>query len=108
MSREGASQREKIQHSASRGELFSPTENDNSYITKGSSIAYAVATAPPLPQPSSLTKSLSKLSIRYPWPHISGRGIPKAVNCPDKTKIPVSSSSVTNGTDSIDGIDVQG
>ena len=104
MSREGASQQEKIQHSALRGELFSPMVNDDYYITNGSTIAYAVATASPLPQPSSLTKSLFKSSIRYPWhPHIRARNS-AAVNSPDKSIVVVH----MNDLDGIDGIDVRG
>ena len=104
MSWEGALQQEKIQHSASRGELLSPTVNDDSYITDISTIAYAVATVLPLLQPSSLTKSLSKSSILYQWhPHIRARNS-VSVDIPDKIIVVVH----MNGLDSIDSIDVRG
>ena len=115
-SRDGASLRDRIRPSASRGRRFSPTsinddvddDEDNIFchhrIIDPLRCRDCAASAAAIVVVQVIVPVVDSISMA---PRIRARNY-AAVNSQDKTTIPVSLSSVTNGTDGIDGIDVRG
>ena len=115
MSREGASRRDRIRPSTSRGERFSPKVNYDNVDDNEDNIFFHHRIIDPLRyRDCAATVAVVVVRVIVPVidsifvaPRIRARSS-AAVNSPNKTMITVSSFSVTNGMDGIDGIDVRG